>query len=114
MAVMSCPFCNATIQLPGVMPTSRRVPCLRCQESVPIRVTEVAPGMTRTEFSTTRYRGDTERAAQTYDGLDPLEAQDVAACIAFAIARPPHVNIDYLVVRPLAQASSYQVARRPS
>lgn len=80
----------------------------------PIRVTEVAPGMTRTEFSTTRYRGDEQRAAQTYEGLDPLEAGDVAACIAFAIARPPHVNIDYLVVRPLAQAASHQVARRSS
>ncbi|GAC1595804.1 MAG: SDR family NAD(P)-dependent oxidoreductase [Candidatus Velthaea sp.] len=78
----------------------------------PIRVTEVAPGMTRTEFSTTRYRGDADRAAQTYEGLDPLEAADVAACIAFAISRPPHVNIDYLVVKPLAQAASHQVARR--
>ncbi|MFN2460513.1 MAG: SDR family NAD(P)-dependent oxidoreductase [Candidatus Velthaea sp.] len=78
----------------------------------PIRVTEVAPGMTETDFSLTRHRGDKERAAATYAGLTPLSAADVAACITFAVTRPPHVNVDYLVVRPTAQASSYLVARK--
>jgi NADP-dependent 3-hydroxy acid dehydrogenase YdfG len=77
----------------------------------PIRVTEVAPGMTDTEFGITRFKGDAERAAATYEGMTPLSADDVARCIAFAIEQPAHVNIDYLVVRPTAQATSYLVDR---
>ncbi|PRY00735.1 NADP-dependent 3-hydroxy acid dehydrogenase YdfG [Allonocardiopsis opalescens] len=72
----------------------------------PVRVTEVAPGLVRTEeFSLVRYRGDAERAAKVYEGVvDPLSADDVADCIAWALTRPAHVNIDQLVVRPRAQA----------
>jgi NADP-dependent 3-hydroxy acid dehydrogenase YdfG len=77
----------------------------------PIRVTEVAPGMTSTEFSITRTKGDAAGAAAVYAGITPLSADDIAACVGFAVAAPPHVNIDYLVVRPIAQASSYLVAR---
>jgi NADP-dependent 3-hydroxy acid dehydrogenase YdfG len=82
----------------------------------PIRVTEVAPGMVATEeFSLVRLRGDAAAAARVYDGVDePLTAEDIADCIAFAVTRPRHVNVDLLVVKPLAQAAPYKVARRPS
>lgn len=77
----------------------------------PIRVTEVAPGMVETEFSEVRFKGDKERAAKVYAGLKPLTAEDVADCIVWAAARPPHVNIDEIVVKPLAQASATVAAR---
>jgi NADP-dependent 3-hydroxy acid dehydrogenase YdfG len=79
----------------------------------PIRVTEIAPGMVRTEeFALVRLRGDAEAAARVYAGVEhPLTADDVADCIAFAVTRPPHVNIDLLVVKPLAQAAPYKIAR---
>lgn len=79
----------------------------------PVRVIEVAPGMVRTEeFATTRFRGDTEKAAKVYAGVDaPLTAEDVADTIGWAVTRPSHVNIDLLVVRPRAQASNTKVHR---
>ncbi|MFE7132906.1 SDR family NAD(P)-dependent oxidoreductase [Streptomyces sp. NPDC057638] len=79
----------------------------------PVRVIEVAPGMVRTEeFATVRFRGDTERAAKVYEGVaDPLTAEDVADTITWAVTRPPHVNVDLLVVRPRAQASNTKVHR---
>lgn len=79
----------------------------------PVRVIEVAPGMVRTEeFSLTRFRGDAERAAKVYEGVAaPLTAEDVADTIAWAVTRPPHVNVDLLVVRPRAQASNTKVHR---
>ena len=77
----------------------------------PIRITEVAPGMVETEFSKVRFSGDEERASKVYAGLQPLSAEDVADCIAWAVTRPPHVNIDEIVVKPLAQASA-TVAKR--
>lgn len=72
----------------------------------PIRVTEIAPGMVETEFSEVRFGGDTERARKVYKGLTPLSAEDVAAAIAFAVTRPPHVDIDYLAIKPTAQATA--------
>jgi NADP-dependent 3-hydroxy acid dehydrogenase YdfG len=82
----------------------------------PVRVTEVAPGMVQTEeFSLVRLRGDVDAAAKVYDGVpDPLSADDIADCIAFVVTRPAHVNVDLLVVKPLAQAAPHKVARRPS
>lgn len=81
----------------------------------PVRVVEVAPGMVRTEeFALNRMRGDAERAAQVYQGVDrPLTADDVAECVALTVALPPHVNVDRLVVRPLAQAAQHKLHRGP-
>lgn len=81
----------------------------------PVRVIEVAPGMVKTEeFASTRFRGDTERAAKVYEGVaEPLSADDVADTITWAVTRPHHVNIDLLVVRPRAQASNTKVHRTP-
>jgi NADP-dependent 3-hydroxy acid dehydrogenase YdfG len=80
----------------------------------PIRVTEIAPGMVHTEeFSLVRLRGDQAAADAVYAGVDaPLTADDVADCIAFAVTRPAHVNIDLLVVKPVAQAAPHKVHRK--
>lgn len=79
----------------------------------PVRVTEIAPGMVATEeFSLVRFGGDAERAAGVYAGVDaPLTADDVADCVAWCVTRPPHVDIDLLVVKPLAQAAQHKVHR---
>lgn len=78
----------------------------------PVRVTLVAPGMAETEFSVVRFGGDTERAAKVYEGVTPLVADDIADCIAWAVTRPSHVNIDVIVVKPRDQASAGKVHRR--
>lgn len=78
----------------------------------PIRITEVAPGMVETEFSLVRFKGDAGRAAEVYRGVQPLTGADIAECILWAVTRPLHVNIDELVVRPIAQANAFTVARR--
>ena len=80
----------------------------------PVRVTEIAPGMVATEeFSLKRFGGDAEKAAKVYQGVDaPLTADDIADCVAWCVTRPPHVDIDLLVVKPLAQASQQKVDRR--
>ncbi len=78
----------------------------------PVRVTDIAPGMVETEFSLVRLGGDEEAAARVYEGMTPLRAEDVAECIRWAIAQPPHVNIDEIVVRPRDQASATEVHRK--
>lgn len=82
----------------------------------PVRVSEIAPGMVRTEeFSLVRFDGDVERANAVYAGVEePLTAEDVADCVAWVATRPPHVNLDLLVVRPLAQAAQHKVHRTAS
>ena len=80
----------------------------------PVRVVEIDPGMVRTEeFGLVRFDGDAEKAAAPYAGVaQPLVADDIADLVAFAATRPHHVNIDRLVVRPLAQAAQHKVDRR--
>ncbi len=79
----------------------------------PIRISEIAPGMVRTdEFAKVRFDGDEERAAAVYAGVpDPLVAEDVADAIAWIATRPSHVNIDELVIKPRAQAAQHKVYR---
>jgi NADP-dependent 3-hydroxy acid dehydrogenase YdfG len=78
----------------------------------PVRVTEVAPGMVETEFSLVRFDGDEEAAGRVYEGMQPLTAADVAECIRWALAQPPHVNVDEIIVRPRDQATATDVYRR--
>lgn len=79
----------------------------------PVRVTEIAPGMVATEeFSLVRFRGDAERATAVYAGVpEPLTAEDIADAIAWCLTRPAHVDIDLLVIKPLAQAAPHKVHR---
>jgi len=78
----------------------------------PVRVTEIAPGMVETEFSLVRFGGDMQAADRVYEGMQPLCAEDVAECIRWAVAQPPHVNVDEIVVRPRDQATATDVHRR--
>lgn len=80
----------------------------------PVRVSQVDPGIVETEFGVMRFRGDAERAAKMYEGITPLSGADVADTIVYIATRPPHVNIDQLVVRPVAQATARLVARKTS
>lgn len=79
----------------------------------PVRITEICPGMVRTdEFALTRFEGDEEKAAAVYRGVpDPLTAGDVADAIVWMATRPAHVNIDRLTIRPRAQAAQHKVYR---
>ena len=78
----------------------------------PVRVTEVSPGLVATEFSQVRFAGDVERAQKVYEGMEPLNADDVAECIRWVCCLPPRVDIDEIVVRPRDQATATQVHRR--
>jgi len=80
----------------------------------PIRVIEIDPGMVKTdEFALNRFDGDAAKAAAVYAGVaEPLVADDIADCITWCATRPAHVNVDRLVVRPLAQAAQHKVHRR--
>jgi NADP-dependent 3-hydroxy acid dehydrogenase YdfG len=80
----------------------------------PVRFVEVAPGMVETEFSLVRFGGDAAKAEAVYAGLTPLTAQDVAEVITFAVTRPPHVNLDLIVLKPRDQHSAMRAFRRPS
>lgn len=81
----------------------------------PVRVCEIAPGMVRTEeFSVVRFGGDQGKADAVYAGVaEPLVAEDIAEAITWVATRPPHVNIDQLVIRPRAQAAHHKVHRVP-
>ena len=80
----------------------------------PVRIVEIAPGMVKTDEFALNRTGDPAQAAKVYEGVrEPLVAEDVADCIAWAITRPHHVNIDLLVVRPRAQAAQHKVHREP-
>lgn len=80
-----------------------------------VRVCEIAPGLVHTEeFSLVRFHGDQSKADAVYAGVpDPLSADDVADAVAWVATRPAHVNIDRLVVRPVAQAANHKVFRTP-
>jgi 3-hydroxy acid dehydrogenase / malonic semialdehyde reductase len=77
----------------------------------PIRLTTVDPGLVESDFSKVRFRGDQEVAAKVYEGVEPLRPEDIAECVLFALTRPPHVNVDELVVKALAQSSGGRILR---
>jgi NADP-dependent 3-hydroxy acid dehydrogenase YdfG len=78
----------------------------------PVRVTQVDPGLVETEFSMVRLGGDAEAVRRVYEGMTPLEAGDVADCVAWAVTRPPHVNIDEIKVLARDQSTATTVFRR--
>jgi 3-hydroxy acid dehydrogenase / malonic semialdehyde reductase len=77
----------------------------------PIRLTTVDPGLVESDFSKVRFRGDQEAAAKVYEGVEALRPEDIAECVLFALTRPPHVNVDELVVKALAQSSGGRILR---
>ncbi len=77
----------------------------------PIRVTAVAPGLTETDFSLVRFKGDEEKARAVYQGVEALTPDDIADCIVFALTRPLRVNVDEVVVKALAQTSGGRILR---
>lgn len=77
-----------------------------------IKVTSICPGAVDTEFSLVRFHGDAERAKKVYEGFTPLYAQDIAETILFVLNRPPHVNIDDILIMPTDQAFARDFNRR--
>jgi len=78
-----------------------------------IKVSAIHPGMVETEFSIVRFKGDKEKADNVYYGLTPLYDTDIAEAVLFTVTRPPHVNINDMVIMPTAQASAAKSIRRP-
>jgi 3-hydroxy acid dehydrogenase / malonic semialdehyde reductase len=79
----------------------------------PIRITTVDGGLVETEFSIVRFKGDTDKAAAVYKGVDPLTAEDIADCVMWALTRPWHVNVDEIVVKARNQSSGGRIFREP-
>ena len=77
-----------------------------------VRVCSIDPGLAQTEFSLVRFKGDAERAARPYEGTHPLVAEDIAEILVWVASRPPHVNIDEMLVKPTDQAGMHKVFRR--
>jgi len=78
----------------------------------PIHITTVDPGLVETDFSLVRFRGDEETARKVYQGVEAMKPEDIADCVLFAVTRPPHVNVDELVVKALAQSSGGRILRQ--
>jgi NADP-dependent 3-hydroxy acid dehydrogenase YdfG len=81
----------------------------------PIRISEIAPGIVKTEeFAKIRYKGNLDAAAKIYEGIEkPLVAEDVAEAIRWVVMLPEHFNVDSMMIKPLAQAVSHKVYRKP-
>jgi 3-hydroxy acid dehydrogenase/malonic semialdehyde reductase len=77
-----------------------------------LRVSSVDPGLARTEFSLVRFKGDAAAAEKPYEGTNPLTPEDIAEILVWVASRPPHVNIDELLVKPVDQAAIHKVYRR--
>jgi len=77
-----------------------------------LRVSSVDPGLAETEFSLVRFKGDRAKARKPYEGAHPLTAKDIAEVLVWVAARPPHVNIDELLIKPVDQAAMHKVYRR--
>lgn len=77
-----------------------------------IRVSTIDPGAVETNFSLVRFKGDAERAAAVYEGMDALSPDDVADAVIYCVTRPPHVNVSEVIIMPTDQAAATMVARR--
>jgi 3-hydroxy acid dehydrogenase / malonic semialdehyde reductase len=77
----------------------------------PIRITTVDPGLVETEFSLVRFKGDADKARSVYENIEAMKPEDIADCVLFAVTRPPHVNVDEIVVKALAQSSGGRILR---
>ncbi len=77
----------------------------------PIRITTVDPGLVETDFSLVRFKGDDEKAAAVYRGVEAMQPEDIAECILFALTRPWHVNVDEIVVKARNQSSGGRILR---
>jgi len=77
----------------------------------PVRVTAVAPGLTETDFSLVRFKGDEEKAGAVYQGVEAMTPEDIAGCVLFALTRPLRVNVDEIVVKALAQTGGGRILR---
>ena len=77
-----------------------------------IRVSSIDPGLAETEFSIVRFKGDAARAKKTYEGTQPLTAEDIAEILVWVASRPPHVNIDNMLIKCVDQAAMHKVFRR--
>ena len=78
-----------------------------------VRVSSIDPGLAETEFSLVRFKGDGARAGKTYEGMNPLKAEDIAEILVWVANRPPHVNIDEMLIKPVDQAAMHKIYRRP-
>ena len=76
-----------------------------------LRVSSIDPGLAETEFSLVRFKGDAARAGKTYEGTQPLKAEDIAEILVWVASRPPHVNIDEMLIKPVDQAAMHKVHR---
>jgi NADP-dependent 3-hydroxy acid dehydrogenase YdfG len=77
----------------------------------PIRITTVDPGLVETDFSLVRFKGDEDKAAAVYRGVEAMQPEDIAECILFALTRPWHVNVDEIVVKARTQSSGGRILR---
>jgi 3-hydroxy acid dehydrogenase/malonic semialdehyde reductase len=77
----------------------------------PIRITTVDPGLVETNFSLVRFRGNEQQARAVYEGVEAMTPDDIAECVLFAVTRPPHVNVDEIVVKALAQSGGARILR---
>ena len=77
-----------------------------------IKVTSVDPGAVETEFSLVRFKGDSDKADKVYEGFTPLYAEDIADAILFVVTRPPHVNINDMLIMPTSQAAVHKLVRK--
>jgi len=77
-----------------------------------IKVSSIAPGMVETEFSIVRFKGDTDKASDVYNGFTPLSGEDIADAVEYIVSRPEHVNINDMLIMPTAQASARDVDRK--
>lgn len=102
-------YCATKFALRAITDTLK----LECH-GTPIRITEIAPGSTETEFSLVRYRGDEQRAKRVYEGTIPLKAEDIADAILYATTRPQHVDIREIVLTAVDQSSVRTIHRRES